>query len=70
MSNLVHNERLKYAASVLNNLAVTSFAAGVVLPIFAPSTQVDGRLSLALGIVLGLMCLFASYHTLGGLKEN
>ena len=33
MSNLIHNERLKYAATFFNNVGVASFAVGGALPI-------------------------------------
>jgi hypothetical protein len=35
MSNFVHNERVKMAASLFNNLAVVSMASGFVVPLIS-----------------------------------
>ena len=35
MSNFVHNERVKMAASLFNNLAVVSMASGFVVPVIS-----------------------------------
>jgi hypothetical protein len=35
MSNLVHNEQMKLAANLFNNLAVVSVATGFIAPIFS-----------------------------------
>jgi hypothetical protein len=35
MSNLVHNEQVKLAANLFNNLAVVSVATGFIAPIFS-----------------------------------
>jgi hypothetical protein len=35
LSNLIHNERVKYAATFVNNLGVAAFAGGVVLPLYS-----------------------------------
>jgi hypothetical protein len=40
MSNLVHNERVKLGATLLNNLAVASFAGGVLLPFLSSTPRV------------------------------
>jgi len=62
MSNLIHNERVKYAATILNNMAVASFTAGLVLP--ALSERSSGSLTsadfltLGVGVFLGVLFLF------------
>jgi hypothetical protein len=38
MSDLVHNERIKYGATFLNNSGVAALAAGVIVPIADTST--------------------------------
>jgi hypothetical protein len=35
MSNLVHNEQMKLAANLFNNLAVISLATGFIAPLFS-----------------------------------
>jgi hypothetical protein len=39
MSNLVHNEQMKLAANLFNNLAVVSVASGFLGPIFSTRTS-------------------------------
>jgi len=39
MSNLVHNEQMKLAANLFNNLAVVSLASGFLAPIFSTRTS-------------------------------
>jgi hypothetical protein len=39
MSNLVHNEQMKLAANLFNNLAVVSVASGFLAPIFSTRTS-------------------------------
>jgi hypothetical protein len=74
MGNLVHNERVKYAATVLNNMAVASFTAGLVLPALS-TNRLSGSLTSAdfltvgVGVFLGVLFLFLSHGTLGNLKE-
>jgi hypothetical protein len=73
MANLVHNERIKYAASFFNNIGVASFAGGAIIPLVSLSaTNASGfRIwwPLIVGITLGVFFLFSSYHLLGSLKE-
>jgi hypothetical protein len=70
MSHLVHNEQMKLAANLFNNLAVVSLASGILVPIFSTRTSatpisfseggyaIFGGLSInTLGsIFLGLVC--------------
>lgn len=68
MSNLVHNERVKYAATFVNNIGVAAFAIGGALPIL--NATPDYPLPIfAAAILFGVVCLFSSYYLLGGLKE-
>jgi hypothetical protein len=53
MGNLVHNERVKYAATVLNNMAVASFTAGLVLPALS-SNRPSGSLTSADFLTVGV----------------
>jgi hypothetical protein len=74
MSNLIHNERVKYTATLLNNMAVASFTAGLVLPAlsaYRPSSSLTSAdyLTLGVGVSLGMLFLFLSQGTLGNLKE-
>jgi hypothetical protein len=39
MSHLVHNEQMKLAANLFNNLAVVSLASGILVPIFSTRTS-------------------------------
>ena len=39
MSHLVHNEQMKLAANLFNNLAVVSLASGFLAPIFSTRTS-------------------------------
>jgi hypothetical protein len=72
MSHLVHNEQMKLAANLFNNLAVVSLASGFIAPVFSvrPSAtpisvsaggyaDLDGMtINILLGIFLGLVfCL-------------
>lgn len=34
MSNLVHNEQVKYKVTFFNNIAIASFVTGAVAPVF------------------------------------
>jgi len=56
MSNLVHNERTKYFATLFNNLGVTAFAGGVVLPLFSTDPNVVAYRSALMyaGVLLGV----------------
>jgi hypothetical protein len=74
MANLIHNERVKYTATILNNMAVASFTAGLVLPALSanrPSASLTSAdfLTLGVGVFLGLLFLFLSQGTLGNLRE-
>jgi hypothetical protein len=63
----MHNERIKYAATFLNNIGVVSFATGSVLPLFSTVSRVWIRL--LIGIVLGIFFMFSAYWLLGHLRE-
>ncbi|MDB5609746.1 MAG: hypothetical protein JWP25_6646 [Bradyrhizobium sp.] len=56
-SNLIHNERIKYAATFWNNLAIASFAGGCIIPLFSTDEKVqDARfIFIAGGSLLALM---------------
>jgi hypothetical protein len=70
MSHLIHNEQMKLAANLFNNLAVVSLASGFIAPIFSvrPSATPIGfsesgyanfgglTINMLLGIFLGLVC--------------
>jgi len=69
MSHLVHNEQMKLAANLFNNLAVVSLASGFIAPVFSvrPSAtplniseggyvDFDGMsINILLGIFIGLV---------------
>jgi hypothetical protein len=71
MSNLIYNERVKYAATFFNNLGVAAFATGAILPLFLTDLSTKGLawITLAVGVLLGTFLLFCAYHLLGGLNE-
>jgi hypothetical protein len=67
MGNLIHNERVKYAATFFN----AAFATGCVLPLFLkpPPPPLIFTSYLIGGAILGTGGLFAAYYMLGHLKE-
>jgi hypothetical protein len=67
MSNLIHNERLKYAATFFNNVGVASFAVGGVLPMLTNANPPVVFVGAA--FTFGIVCLFMAYRLLGSLKE-
>ena len=68
MANLIHNERVKYAATFFNNIGVATFAVGGALPIL--NATADYPISIfAAAVSFGILCLFASYYLLGSLKD-
>jgi hypothetical protein len=71
MANLVHNERIKYAATFFNNLGVLSMGTGAIIPMFSLDERVrsSAPFFLAAGVVLGVFFLFSAYRLLGYLKE-
>jgi hypothetical protein len=74
VSNLIHNERLKYAATFFNNLGVAAFAAGAIVPLFSldPRLREYSWLTPAFGfggIFLGSFLMFSAFWLLGHLKE-
>lgn len=71
MSNLIHNERVKYAATFFNSLGVVSFATGVILPTLSldPYVRAWAPLLFVAGIFLGLAFMFSATYMLGSLKE-
>jgi hypothetical protein len=74
MSNLVHNEQMKLAANLFNNLGVVSLATGFIAPIFSVRSGatpigfsesgnpiIDGlTVNILLSILLGIIfcCVF------------
>ena len=75
--HLVHNERVKLQAALLNGLAVVSIAAGVVQNIFIAAAQSQaghgGQVSLSIFIFfvpIGVMLHVGANMRLGGLKEK
>jgi hypothetical protein len=76
MSNQIHNERVKYAATFFNNLGVAAFAGGTIIPLFSPTLFLPNGgkgfvwvVSLSVGVILGTFFLFSAYRLLGSLKE-
>lgn len=70
MSNLIHNERIKYWATFFNNIAVISFATGGIVPAFQEHVGFwffAGSLLLGLLVAFGFIAL--SQWELGRLKE-
>jgi hypothetical protein len=71
MSNLVHNERVKYLATWMSNLGVGGVIAGLIAPTFA---MVDysafARVAFALaGGFMGVSTLVMATLILGDLRE-
>ena len=64
MSHLVHNEQMKLAANLFNNLAVVSLASGFLAPIFSTRTSAT-----PIGFSEGGYALFGglSINTLGSI---
>jgi len=71
MADLVHNERVKYAATFFNNLGVLAFATGVVLPLFTQDLKImeSKNLLFGLGVFVGCFFMFAAQYLLKNLKE-
>ncbi|MGX9143677.1 hypothetical protein [Mesorhizobium sp. 128a] len=73
MSNLIHNEQTKLAATFWNNLSVLSLATGMVVPIISLSALQKSSLALwlpvGLGAVLCVAFFVVSQNTLKDLKE-
>jgi uncharacterized membrane protein len=75
--HLVHNERLKLQAALLNGLAVVSIAAGFIQNVFHGATQnqagLQGQASLSIFVFfvpVGVILHLAANMRLGDLKEK
>ena len=71
MSNLIHNEQVKYAATFFNNTGIAALVSGLVVPTFS-TVPVDLPLKAfvaASGIVVSLCLFMFSQRILGRLKE-
>lgn len=75
-SKLVHNERTKLTATMLNGAATTTVAAGVITPLIAWSYGVTGRpdavftvLLSAAWLVVGSVLHLVARSMLGRLRE-
>jgi phytoene dehydrogenase-like protein len=55
--NLVHNERIKYFATLLNTIAAAAIAAGVIAPLVALTYGVPGPIGGSAAIVISLAWL-------------
>jgi hypothetical protein len=71
LGNLIHNERIKYAATFWNNLAIASFAGGCIIPLFSTDERIqDWRfVFMAAGCFLAVMLRVITQYTLRRLKE-
>jgi hypothetical protein len=72
MASLVQNERIKLIATLLNNLAVFSIAAGFLAPAFAATPTTPNRylvMSMT-GLAIGCILSGLGYHFLGHLREE
>jgi hypothetical protein len=75
--HLVHNERVKLQAALLNGLAIVSIAAAVVQNIFVAAAQSQagqgGQISLSIFVFfvpIGVMLHAGANMRLGSLKEK
>jgi predicted cobalt transporter CbtA len=64
--NLVHNERIRYAATALNNVGVGAILAGIVAPLV--SGHVDDWRHILLWCALGFNLITLAHVTLGRLR--
>lgn len=55
--SLVHNERTKYLATLINTVAAAAIAAGVIAPLVAYSYGVPGAMTQGLTILVSLVWL-------------
>lgn len=69
MSDLIRNERVKYAATFFNNSGVAAFASGIILPVFADMPTNTYYVAAAVGFVLGVVLMLTAQWTLGQMKE-
>ncbi|CAJ0885383.1 hypothetical protein AMST5_03610 [freshwater sediment metagenome] len=74
--SLIHNERLKLRATLLNTAAGSSFTVGVVAPIAAAyysAATTPGLWTIVLGVVMWILTAIVLHlsasHILGGLRE-
>jgi hypothetical protein len=67
MSDLVFNERVKYAATFFNNIGVASIAVGVVLPMLSAAPVAQGTFFIGY-VAFGFFCVGAAQSMLGMLK--
>jgi hypothetical protein len=74
MSNLVHNERTKMAASFFNSVAVVCLGTGIAIPTISMSiadkpVEVHSFAPFALGTFFSLLSITIARTILGHLKE-
>jgi hypothetical protein len=71
LGNLVHNDRIKYAATFWNGISITAVGAGMIVPLFNLDPVVDRYrfVFIGVGAILGVMCRIISHFTLRHLKE-
>jgi hypothetical protein len=71
MSNLVHNEQMKLAANLFNNLGVVCLASGFLTPMFSSSSigEVGALGSATLGIAGCFVAVITAHSFLIKLKE-
>jgi hypothetical protein len=70
MANLVHNERVKYAATFFNNIGIASIAVGAILPILRNPEGDWWQIILSIGCaVFGFVCSSGALNMLGLLKD-
>jgi hypothetical protein len=72
MTDVIFNERVKYAATFFNNIGVASIAVGAVLPVLSAAPLQQATLVTVLVAIgcaaFGLFCFGAGQYTLGMLK--
>jgi hypothetical protein len=70
MSNLVHNEQVKLAATFMNNLAVALLTGVFLIPaLYTSHTRVQQALSICVGIAAAFGLRVAAHHWLRRLRE-
>ena len=56
--NVIHNERAKYLATLVNTAAATSIAAGVIAPLVALTYRVPGPIAGVTAVLVSVVWLF------------
>jgi hypothetical protein len=70
MSNLVHNERVTFAATFFNNIGVAPFAVGGMLPLLNGALEwPTSMVGVVICFAFGFIGMTAAYNMLGTLKE-